>query len=182
MLCLQLWLCVLLMMCGRSRRQACLGARRDGHGRRGAGLDAGQALHLDVGARGAVVLALAARVAPHAVLLVLLAAAAVGRRGRRGRHAVLPIGCGRLVGRLGLGRRRPPVDLPVHPREGLELEAALGPLAAGLAAAVEGAQAGVDSALVRLGAQSVGGGSGLEGAVVAGRENVSSNFACESLV
>lgn len=165
-----------LLLCDRF----CLSACRDGHGRRRAGLDAGQALHLDVGARGAVVLALAG--VAHAVLLVLLAAAAVGRRGRRGGHAVLPVRGGGLVGRLGLGRRRPPVDLPVHAGEGLELEAALGPLAAGLAAAVEGAQAGVDSALVRLGAQSVGGGSGLEGAVIAVRENVSMNFACESLV
>lgn len=145
-----------------SGQKARLGACRDGHGRGRAGLDAGQALHLDIGTRGAVVIALA-RLA-HSVLLVLLAAAAVGGGGSRGRHTVLGGG----LGGPGLGRSSPPVDLPLHAGEGLELEGTFGPLPAGLPGAVEGAQAGVDGTLVSLGAESVGGGSWLDGAVVAG--------------
>lgn len=48
----------------------------------------------------------------------------------------------------------------------LELETALGPLSTGLAGAVEGTQAGIDSTLICLGAESVCSRSGLEGTVV----------------
>lgn len=61
------------------------------------------------------------------------------------------------------------MDLPLDAGEGLEPEASLGPLAARLAGAVEGTQAGIDSALVRLGAEAMGiAAGGLESAVFPG--------------
>lgn len=48
------------------------------------------------------------------------------------------------------------MDLPLDTSEGLEAEAPLVPLAARLAGAIEGPEAGVDGTLVGLGTQSVG--------------------------
>lgn len=58
--------------------------------------------------------------------------------------------------------------VPANAGEGAHLEAALGPLATGLAGAVEGAEAGVDGALVGFGAELVGGNGRLAVGVVAG--------------
>jgi len=137
--------------CRRSAGVLCGG---DGNGRRRASVDAGHAAHLDVAATVAVV----ALGLP--VLLVLLVTA-LGRHRRRR----LLSGLGR-----GLGGRRPPGDLPDDAGEALEPEAALAPLATGFAGSIQGTEAGVDGALVCLGAEFVCGGgarSGVDGTVLA---------------
>lgn len=153
----KVWLC---------RRHAS-SASRYGHGNRRRSLHTRNAVHLDVGSRIAV-LALGWL---GDVLLVLLAATARRHRARCG-----DLFGGGLLNRLGLWWSGPPVNLPRDTGKGLELEAALGPPATGLAGAVESTQTGVDSTLVRLGAKSVGVHSGrLEGSVFP-REAVSINY------
>ncbi len=107
-----------------------------------AGSDARGALHLNV---HPIVAGLAFDLA--IVFLVLLATAVVNRR--RG---------GPVDRRVGPGfrRRRPARNLPNDSREGFEREATLGPLPAGLAGPVKGAQTGVDGTLVGLGPELVG--------------------------
>jgi hypothetical protein len=97
-----------------------------------------------------------------AASLFVLLVAAVGRGGRR----LLGGGIGQR-----LGRSSPAGDLPPDAGETLESEAALGPLPAGLARPVEGAESGVDSALVCLGAELVVGarritGVGIDGPIL----------------
>jgi hypothetical protein len=75
-----------------------------------------------------------------AIVLVLLAAVARRRLFR-------------LDLRLGLGWRGPAGELPDDPSEALDPEAALLPLAAGLARPVEGPQASIYSTLIGLGAE-----------------------------
>jgi hypothetical protein len=101
-----------------------------------------------------------------AILLILLAAAS------RRRVPGLPIDG-------DLWRRAPARDLPRRACEALDAEPSFGPFAAGGAGAVERAETRVDGALVRFGAEFVGGGgagafgvrAGTVGcAVVAGRD------------
>lgn len=151
---------------------AILSTSGDGHRRRRRRLHAGSALHLDIAARIADI-ALGhelAVVAADAVLLVahagVVLAGAAGRAHHRRRRAGVAadnrdaiFGGGRLGGLDGndwLGRRGPAGDLPFNAGEGLETEAAALPLAAGLTGSVEGAEAGIDGALVCFGAESVG--------------------------
>lgn len=99
-----------------------------------------------------------------AILLVLLAAAIVGRWRRR----VFVTGLGGF-----LLRSRPSRDLPRDAGEALELKVSPSPLATRLSRPVEGAQASVDGALVRLGTKlmpsSSAAGGRLAGAVVTNR-------------
>lgn len=140
-------------------------ARRDRHGRRRRCLHARDARHLDIAARVAVLALGGGGGELVGVLLVLLAAVGSGYGGGGGQA----LG-GDLDGGLGLGGRDPAVDLPLDTGEGLEPEATLVPLAAGLAGAVESTQSGIDGALVSLGAQAVGvAAGGLEGTIFPGR-------------
>ena len=140
-----------------------LGACSNRHGCRRARLNAGDALHFDVAARDAVAVAVGITLERlDGAVLVLLAAAAIGRDSTRGGISLVG---GDLDG-LGLRWRGPPRNFPLDAGEGLELEAALGPLPTWLAGAIEGTQASIDGALVRLGSESVCSRSGLEGTVV----------------
>lgn len=119
--------------------------------------DAGRStLHLDIAAA-------VAGVALDLIVLLVFFVAALSR----GRSRLLN---GWLLGG-GLGRCSPAGNLPDDTGEALEGEVALGPFTARLARAVEGAEAGVDSTLVGLGAELVGGTEatraiGVDGAVV----------------
>jgi hypothetical protein len=119
--------------------------RRHGRWARAPDILAGGAGHLDIRPRVAL-LALEL-----AVVFVLLATLA------RRRLFGVPID-------LGLGRCGPAGDLPADASKALEPEAPLLPLATGLPRAVEGPQAGIDRALVGLGAELVSGGRGIRDA------------------
>lgn len=106
-------------------------------------MNAGCALHLDIRAT----IAIAAAVGFGGILFIFLVDAAS--------FSGCCCGCGgRVLLSGGIGQTRwgcPSWDLPCNASEALELETALGPLAARFAGPVEGTKPSVDGSLVGLG-------------------------------
>lgn len=125
----------------RSSSNGHWGHRGRRHGRRRGRVDARSALHLDVASA-----VTGAGAGPFLSVDLVLLTAAVGRWD------------GRLFG-TGIGslllRSSPSGNLPGDPSEAPKLEAALGPFAARLSRAIEGAQASIDGTLVGFGSEFV---------------------------